>query len=68
MVKARDVHMNKTIRPKRDLKLKALDIEQLKGVDVTIQKQSLRDLPDTIDLTKFNSPKTLKSFIPAEVI
>jgi hypothetical protein len=55
------------IRSKRDEKLKELDIEQLKGVDVSAQKQVLRDIPQTFDLTGAATPDELKTLWPPEV-
>jgi hypothetical protein len=66
MPQARTVHMD-NIRSKRDEKLKELDIEQLKGVDVSAQKQVLRDIPQTFDLTGAATPDELKTLWPPEV-
>lgn len=67
MNKAREVHMDK-IRELRDEKLKELDIETLKGNDVQAQKQVLRDLPQTIDLSTATTPEELKAIMPSELI
>jgi len=63
MPKARDVHM-KEIRKKRDAKIKVLDIETMKGLDVQAEKQVLRDLPAKIDLTTAETPEDLKAIWP----
>ncbi len=67
MAKARNIQMDK-IRKLRNKKLAELDIEQLKGKDVTVPKQILRDIPQTYDLSKFRTPETLKKAIPTEVL
>lgn len=63
MNKARDIHMGR-IRGARDIKLAKLDIEQLKGEDVAEEKQTLRDLPNTFDLTSASTPEELKALWP----
>jgi hypothetical protein len=63
MEKARELHMDK-IREKRNEKLKQLDIETLKGVDVQAEKQTLRDIPETFDLSGAKSPEELKQLMP----
>ena len=63
MPKARDVHM-KEIRKKRNEKMKVLDIETMKGLDVQAEKQVLRDLPAKIDLTTAETPVDLKAIWP----
>lgn len=65
MERAKDIHMSR-IRAARDKKLSKLDIEQLKGNDVSAQKKALRDLPDTIDLD-VSTPEELKSIWPQEL-
>lgn len=62
--KAREIHMNE-IRKLRDKKLAELDIETLKGKDVQVQKQILRDLPQKYDLTIAKTPERLKTMIPS---
>lgn len=64
MPKARDIHMDR-IRLVRDEEMKKLDIEQLKGRDVTAEKQKLRDIPQTFDLTKAKTAAELKALWPA---
>lgn len=66
MPKAQTVHMEK-IRSARDEKLKALDVETLKGKDVQEQKQKLRDIPQTFDLTTAKTPDELKQLWPEEL-
>lgn len=63
MDKARDIQMNR-IREKRDAALKALDIETMKGVDVQDEKQILRDIPQTFDLSTASTVNELKSLWP----
>lgn len=63
MDKARGLHMDK-IRKKRNKKLAELDIETLKGVDVQAEKQALRDIPETFDLSKAKTPAALKKLMP----
>jgi hypothetical protein len=63
MNKARNIHMDR-IRRARDEKLKALDVETLKGNDVHAQKQVLRDIPQTFDLTIATTPEELKALWP----
>jgi hypothetical protein len=67
MVKARVFHMDQ-IRKARDEKLEELDIEQLQGNDVAAEKQVLRDLPTTFDLTGAATPEDLKALWPAELL
>lgn len=66
MPKARDIHMDR-IRADRDKALAKLDTEQMKGRDVATEKQALRDLPDTFDLTTAATPDELKALWPAEL-
>ena len=63
MEKARAIHMGR-IRSARNRELTRLDIEQLKGVDVSVDKQRLRDLPATFDLTRAATPDDLKALWP----
>lgn len=64
MVKARQIHMD-YLRHIRNKKLEALDVEQLKGVDVASEKQALRDMPQNVDLTPYQTPESLKAVMPA---
>lgn len=66
MSKARTIHMDR-IRKVRDRELAKLDVEQLKGRDVAAQKQKLRDIPQTFDLTVAATPDELKALWPAEL-
>jgi len=66
MGKARDIHMDR-IRAARDEKLKALDIETMKGRDVQAEKQALRDIPQTLDLSTATTPEELKALWPQEL-
>jgi hypothetical protein len=75
MEKARAIHMGR-IRATRDERLKALDVETVKAVGrgdqaaaaaVEGRKQTLRDLPRTIDLTAAMTPEELKAIWPAEL-
>lgn len=64
MPTARIIQMDK-IRQLRDEKLAILDIETLKGIDVQAEKQVLRDLPETFDLSTAKTPNELKILIPS---
>lgn len=66
MEKARLLHMD-TIRALRNEKLVELDIETLKGNDVQAEKQVLRDIPQTFDLTIASTPEELIELIPEEL-
>ena len=66
MPKARHVHMAR-IRSARNKKLAALDVEQLQGKDVAAEKQRLRDLPQTFDLTVAHTPDALDALWPEGV-
>lgn len=66
MDKAREIHMEK-IRIARDEALEVLDIETLKGIDVQAEKQVLRDIPQTFDLSKAQTPEELKALWPEEL-
>lgn len=66
MVKARTIHMDR-IRVVRDKELEKLDIETLKGKDVQAQKQKLRDIPQTFDLSVATTPNELKALWPTEL-
>lgn len=63
MQKAKNIHMD-NIRLVRDEKLKQLDIETLKGNDVQAEKQNLRDIPQTFDLSVYETPESLKDAWP----
>lgn len=75
MPKARDIQLAR-IREKRDEKLKELDVETIKEVGkggqgdvrkVEAQKQRLRDLPQTFDLSSATTPEDLKLLWPEEI-
>lgn len=66
MTRAKDIHMD-IIRFQRNKKLSNLDIEQLKGNDVSTQKQILRDIPETFDLSGASTPDQLKALWPSEL-
>jgi hypothetical protein len=65
MEKAKEHHMG-NIRAARDKKLKELDVETLKGNDVQVEKQKLRDIPQTFDLSA-STPDELKAMWPEEL-
>ena len=76
MVKARPIHMN-VIRGLRDKKLEDLGIDYMRALEqndtktqesIATQKQALRDLPTTYDLSKYHTPEALKEAIPKEVL
>ena len=68
MKKARKIHMER-IRAARNIALSVLDLETMKGRDVQKQKQALRDIPQTFDLSGAKSLEDLKSarFWPKEL-
>jgi len=66
MAKARGIHMDR-IRHARNEKLKELDIETMKGSDVQSQKQVLRDLPQTLNLSVAKTPEELKAIWPDQL-
>jgi hypothetical protein len=75
MAKARVIHMNR-IRVVRDIKLAELDTETVKAVgagddarrdEVEAEKQSLRDIPQSFDLTKAKTPATLLKLWPGNL-
>lgn len=75
MDKARNIHMDR-IRVARDAKLAALDVDTMKAVGkgdnvardaVESQKQALRDIPQTLDLTVAKTPEELKAIWPSEL-
>lgn len=72
MPKARAIHMER-IRAARDALLVRLDGEALAAMDqernadlaeIRTTKQTLRDLPQTLDLDKFKTPEELAAFWP----
>lgn len=66
MEKARGIHMGR-IRKARDAALADLDVEQLRGRDVAVQKQALRDIPQTFDLGGATTPEALKALWPTDL-
>ncbi len=66
MPKAREIHMNK-IRELRNKKLSELDIETMRGKNVELEKQTLRDIPQNLDLSMIATPEELKLTIPKEL-
>jgi len=72
MDKARDIQMDR-IRSARDAELAALDLPSLRAIEagddaksaeIASQKQALRDLPQTLDLTKATTPEELAAIWP----
>lgn len=72
MAKAKDFHLSK-IREARDRQLEKLDKDfnkyfgqkkQQLADQVEAQRQQLRDIPQTFDLSQANSPKELKALWP----
>ena len=55
------------IRETRDVELSKLDVEQLKGKDVSEKKQKLRDIPQTFDLSGAKTPEELKTLRPKDL-
>lgn len=69
MQKAREIHMD-TIRVARNSQLAALDVPQITAIAkgdtavaraIEAQKQQLRDIPQTLDLTIAKTPEELKA-------
>lgn len=76
MNKARDIWMDK-IRVQRNKKLKELDTSFMLALEsgdtvaqgnIAAEKQVLRDIPQTFDLTIAVSPAALKALWPAELV
>jgi len=74
MNKARGIHMN-VIRGVRDAELAALDLPYIRALEagdteaqaaIAVKKQTLRDIPQTFDLTA-RTPEQLKGKWPAEL-
>lgn len=70
MDKARTIHMDR-IRYYRDQRLVELDAEQMKRIsmdqdwhDIKVEKQRLRDIPQTFDLSLITDPYSLARAIP----
>lgn len=75
MVKARDIHMER-IRVARDRQLTKLDVDYARAderndgplkVQIAQQKQGLRDLPQTLDLSAATTPEQLVAIWPQEL-
>jgi hypothetical protein len=75
MSKARVIHMDR-IRKKRNEELQKLDIPFMMAAErndqttmekITAQKQKLRDIPQTYDLSGFKTPEKLKAAWPKEL-
>lgn len=73
--KAREIHLSH-IRIARDRELRRLDTEYIKAdeagdttrkQEIAQRKQSLRDLPETFDLSKATTPEELKALWPPEL-
>lgn len=64
--KARLIHMSH-IREARNSALAELDIQTLRGVDVQTQKQILRDIPQTFDISSATTPEALKALWPSQL-
>ncbi len=76
MAKARVVHMD-SIRVARNTGLAKLDTDYIRADEtndpaekarVGTEKQTLRDIPQTFDLTAFTTPNTLKAAWPTELL
>ena len=75
MSKARDIHMA-AIRSVRDQRLKDLDIAMLRAIEaqdveaqtsVADEKQTLRDIPQTFDLSQARTAASLKGLWPSHL-
>ena len=75
MTKARAIHMD-AIRVVRNAELAAKDVTFMRAVEagdtdaqatIGTEKQTLRDLPATFDLTTAGTPELLKAKWPAEL-
>jgi len=71
MAKARDIHMEK-IRRVRNTELAKKDLQYIRALEVgdgsdkviATQKQTLRDIPQTLDLLKYRTPSALRQCWP----
>lgn len=72
MPKAREIHMNR-LRVDRNAKLEELDVTYMRADEagdtelkdsIAAQKQQLRDMPETFDLSVYETPEELKAAIP----
>jgi hypothetical protein len=75
MARARLIHMD-AIRAVRNAQLAALDIPFMRAIEtgdtssqavIATQKQTMRDIPQTFDLTNVRTPTDLKSLWPNEL-
>ena len=75
MPKARVIHMGR-IRVARNAELAVLDVSYLKATEagdtaaqtaIAAEKQTLRDIPATYDLSVHSTPENLKAAIPTEL-
>ena len=75
MPKARIVHMDH-IREARNVEIAKLDVPYMRAVEaadtedqtnISNQKQTLRDIPETFDLEGYTTPATLKDAWPEEL-
>lgn len=65
MNRARTIHMD-VIRKKRDKRLDELD-KRMYGAEKDIERQVLRDLPNTLNLSGAITPEELKGIWPEEL-
>ena len=74
MVVARQMKLDGEIRPERDKRLKALDVAWSRAMaqgntvlagQIEAKRQTLRDIPQTVDLSGLSDPSVLKAFSPA---
>ena len=75
MSKARDIHMD-AIRVDRDKKLTELDVTFMRAVEdddsdaqsaASVEKQALRDIPETFDLSSASTPEQLTALWPEDL-
>lgn len=67
MPKARDVMRDK-MRLARQSRLEALDVAQLRGLDVAAEKQTLRDVTDLPGIEAAKTPEELKAVWPSDLL
>ena len=74
MVVARQMKFNQEIRPERNKRLAVLDVEWSRAMaqgnavlagQIETKRQTLRDIPQTVDLSRISDPVVLKAFVPA---
>ena len=75
MSKARDIHMD-DIRVDRDKKLTELDVTFMRAIEdddsdaqsaASVEKQALRDIPETFDLSSASTPEQLTALWPEDL-